>query len=89
MISAVAEPSKAFIDEVKYHYFLNYEILKKMENLAKTDYLVFSLFVGNKHHYNLLKFLRIVCSFLYFSPKSLPKLFVPKVDSCIKVVALI
>ena len=62
-----------------------------METLAKY-FLVFALFVGNfsnKHHYNLLKILRIFCLW-YFCPKWLiPELFVLKVDLCIKVVALI
>ena len=85
MISAAAETSGASIDEVKFQllFFESYEILKRMESLAKTHFLVFALFVGNvsnKHHYNLLKFLRIFF-FWYFCPKSLfPKLFVFKVD---------
>ena len=62
-----------------------------MQNSQKLHFLVFALLVGNfsnKHHYNLLKILRIFC-FWYFYPKWLfPKLFVLKVDLCIKVVAL-
>ena len=58
----------------------------------KTHFLVFVLFVrnfSNKHHYNLLKILRIFC-LRHFCPKWLfPKLIVFKVDLCIKVVALI
>ena len=65
---------------------------KEWKVCPKTHFLVFALFVGkfsNKHHYNLLKILRMFC-FWYFCPKSLfPKLFVFKVDLCIKVVALI
>ena len=63
-----------------------------MENLPKTHFLVFAPFVGifsNKHHYNLLKVLKIFW-FWYFCPKWLfLKLFLLKVDLCIKVVALI
>ena len=58
-----------------------------MESLAKNAFLVFALFVGNfsnKHHYNLLKIVRKF--FWYFCPKWLfRKLFVLKVDLCIKV----
>ena len=72
--------------------FLKYEILKRMENLAKNAIYSFTLVAGNfsnKHHYNLLKILRIFC-FRYFCPKWLfPKLLALKVDLCIKVVALI
>ena len=64
-----------------------------MERLAKNAFfLLFALFIGNfsnKHHYNLSKIPRIF-SFWYFCPKWLfLKLFVLKVDLCVKVVALI
>ena len=40
MISAVGETSGASIDEVKFHLliFLSYEIVKRMENLAKNAF---------------------------------------------------
>ena len=65
---------------------------KEWKIWPKMHFLVFALFVGNfsnKYHYNLLKILRIFC-FWYFYPKWLIlKLFVFKVDLCIKVVTLI
>ena len=65
---------------------------KEWKIRPKTYFLVFALLVGNfsnKHHYNLLKILRIFC-FWYFCLKWLfPKLFVLTVDLCITVVALI
>ena len=94
MIPAVAETSEASIDEVKFHYyfFKVTKFSKEWKVWPKTHFLVFVLFVGNfsnKHHYNLLKILRIFC-FWYFCPKWLfPELFVLKVDLCTKVVALI
>ena len=47
MISAVAETSGAFIDEVKFHYyfFYSFEILKRIESLAKN---AFSSFCSNR-----------------------------------------
>ena len=65
---------------------------KEWKVWPKTRFLVFALFVenfSNKHHYNLLNILRIFC-FWYFCLKWLfLKLFVLKIDLCIKVVALI
>ena len=85
MISDVAESSEASIDEIKFHntFFNVTKFSKEWIVWPKTHFLVFALFVGNfsnKHHYNLLKILRIFC-YWYFCPKSLfPKLFVFKVD---------
>ena len=94
MISAVAETSGAYIDEVKFQYwfFKVTKFLQEWKIWPKKYFLVFALFVGNfsnKHHYKLLKILRVFY-FWYFCPKWLfPKLFVLKVYLCIKVVALI
>ena len=93
MISAIAETSESSIEEIKFHFsfFQVMKFLKKEKIWPKMHFLVFAPFVGNfsnKHHYNLLKILRIYC-FWYFCPKRLfSKLFVLKVDLCIKVVAL-
>ena len=78
---------------LKLKSILNFlKLRKKIENLAKTHLLVFALFVdnfSNKHHYNLLIFLKIFC-FWCFCPKWLfSKLLVLNFDLCIKFVALI
>ena len=70
MILAVTEKSEASIDEVKFHkkYF---KVLKRLDNLVKTHFLFFAPLVGdfsNKHHYSLLKILKILC-FSCFCPK--------------------
>ena len=46
MIPAVAETSEASIDKVKFQLiiFLSYEILKRMENLAKIAFSSFCCF---------------------------------------------
>ena len=94
MISAVAKRSEVSIQEIKFHIYLFKvtKFSKEWKIWPKTHFLVFALLVGNfsnKHHYNLLKILRIFC-FWYFCLKWLfSKLFVLKVDLCIKVVALI
>ena len=78
MISAVTETSGASIDEVKYHiYFFKVTKLSKKRILwPKTHFLVSALIVGNfsnKHHYNLLKTLRIFFLVL------LSKMIIPEV----------
>ena len=74
------------------YFFEVTKFWKEWKIWPKTHFIVFALFVGNfsnKHHYFLLKILRIFCLW-YFCPKWLfPKLFVLKVDLCIEVVALI
>ena len=64
MIPAIVETSEASIDEIKFHnkFFNVTEFSKEWKIWPKTHFLVFALFVGNfsnKHHYNLLKILRI------------------------------
>ena len=94
MIPAIVKTSAASIDEIKFHnnFFNVTKFSKEWKIWLKTHFLGFALFVGNfsnKHHYNLLKILRIFC-LRYFCPKWLfPELFVLKFDLCIKVVALI
>ena len=93
MISAVAETLEASIEKIKFYiyFFIVSKFSEEWKIWLKTHFLVFALFVGNfsnKHDYNL-KILRIFC-FWHFCPKLLfLKLFVLKVDLCIKVVALI
>ena len=53
------------------NFFRVTKFSKEWKVWPKTHFLVFALFVGNflnKHHYNLLKILRIFC-FWYFCPK--------------------
>ena len=94
MISALAEISEASIEEIKFHVklFKVTKILKQWKIWPKMHFFDFVLFVGNfsnKHENILLNILRIF-GFRYLCPKSLlPKLFVLKVDLCIKVVELI
>ena len=66
MISAITETSEASNDEVKFRFsfFQVTKFSKEWKIWPKTHFLVFALFVGNfsnKHHYNLLKILRIFC----------------------------
>ena len=65
---------------------------KKWKIWPKTHLLVLALSGGNfsnKHHYNVLKFLRIFCWWNFCPNWLFSKLFVLKVDLCIKAFALI
>ena len=74
MISVVAETPGASIDEVKFQLLIFLKLTKLSKEWKiwrKTHFLVFALYVGifsKKHHYNLLKILRVFY-FWCFCPK--------------------